>query len=135
MSTYLDSFDELLGMRFKFPLAIINLIRAGNNYASWANGGFGQVSRMIVSHRSLKSRRKGENAPTSHGKKVARNWNILLELVEIVPLRVGIAHWQATGNDREWRRNVEIECRLHIGCILAGEDGASVDSLALGDCI
>lgn len=93
MSTYLDSFDKLLGMRFEFPLAIINLIRAGHNHASWANRGFSQVSRMIVSHRSLKSRRKAGNAPTGHGKKVARNWNILLELVEIVSLRIGIAHW------------------------------------------
>lgn len=87
-----------------------------------------------VNHHSLKSRRGG-NAPTSHGKKVARNWNVLLELVEIVPLRIGIAHRQSTSDNREWRGDIEIEGGFDVGCILAGKDGASVDSLALGDCV
>ena len=31
-------------------------------------------------------------APTGYGEKIARNWNVLLELVEVVRLRIGIAH-------------------------------------------
>lgn len=87
-----------------------------------------------VSH-YIEARKERLYAPTCHGKKVARNWDILFELVEIVPLRIGISHRQSASNSREGRGDVKIKGSLHIGRILAGEDGASVDSLALGDCV
>ena len=40
---------------------------------------------------------------------------------------------QSTGDHWQWGRNVEIKGRFDIRCILAREDGARMDRLALGN--
>lgn len=74
--------------------------------------------------------------PRCNGKKIARNWDRLVEAVQLVSRAGGhrrLTNGQTTGHHWQWRGDVKVKGAFDIGGILAREDGSCMDSLALRD--
>lgn len=79
---------------------------------------------------------KGLNLPSGKCNEVTWEWNVLLEVVhQGTSLLIVIRDtcWETSSDYRERRANVEGDWCLHGWGVLAGEYGAAVDGLALGD--
>lgn len=112
----LSSVHELVHVAGKLPLASSELIGAANNGAVGTN-----LGRLDITG--------------SNGEEVRGNGHLLLELVDLFDSgsRGVVTDGAATGNGRQLGGEREGECRLDVGSILAREDGAGVDGLALGE--
>lgn len=110
----LGDFQELLHVPLELPLAALELIGTGNNLAARANGGSNDITR-------------------GNGEQVRRDWDLLLKLIDLLHAGSGsvVANRNTAGNNREGGRELEANGGLDIRSVLAGEDGASIDGLAL----
>lgn len=79
---------------------------------------------------------EGRILPACNGKEIAGNRDRLVEAVKLASRlgrRVRFLDQQSTSLDWQGRGDVKVNGAFDIGSILAGEDGAGMDGLALRD--
>lgn len=112
----LSGSHELVHVRLKLPLASSELLGARHDAAVAANLG-------------------GLDITGANGEQIRGDGHLLLKLVHLLGSwsRGVVADGAARGHGRQDRADLEGESRLDIRSVLAGEDGASADGLALGE--
>ena len=113
--------EERLGRGGELPCAGLEGLRVRGDGAAGADGGGGDLA-------------------AGEGEEVARDRNGLVEFVEVESGgggrgssgRVGFVG-EAAGDDGERGGDAEVKGGLYVGRVLAGEDGAGVDGLTLGE--
>lgn len=110
----LGDLDELLNVPLQLPLGVVELLGPGRDLAARSNLRGGDVSG-------------------GQGKQVRRDGHLLLKDVRRghVVLVQRLRGQDAAGDDGERGRDVEGVGGLDVGCVLAGEQRAGVDGLAL----
>lgn len=81
---YLDSVDESLRVRLELPFTFLQLIRAGGDHTSGANGCLGDISVTLLV-KTIQVRIWMIFLPACNRKEIARNRNPLVESVKAVP--------------------------------------------------